>query len=269
MLNAKELIKKRRSVRTFDKRPVSEEDLKKLEEYMKNVKNPFGIHIEFKILSVSEDGVSSPVIVGEEKYIAAKVKKQPNFEIAYGYSFEMVCLYALSLGIGTVILAASLKRGKFEEAMDLQQDEIMPAASPIGYPASKLSVRESMMRKALGADKRQDFSSVYFSGDFSSGLSEKDAGEFKDALKAAGLAPSAANKQPWRAAVSGDTVHFYEYRTIGDNPLGDIQKVDVGIALAHFDAVMEEEGKKGEFFFEDPKIKTPKNCVYIVSYKLK
>ena len=36
---------------------------------------------------------------------------------AYGYCFEEACLYAESMGIGTVMLAASLSRQTFEKAM--------------------------------------------------------------------------------------------------------------------------------------------------------
>ena len=68
--------------------------------------------------SAKEHNLSSPVIVGENAYLAAKVKREGRHEIAYGYSFEKVCLYALSLGIGTVMLAASLSRSTFEQAME-------------------------------------------------------------------------------------------------------------------------------------------------------
>ena len=52
-----------------------------------------------------------------------------------------------------------------------------------------------------------------------------------------------------------------------DSPLGDIQKVDVGIALAHFDMTLEEEGVKGTYRFSNPGIPTPENTHYIVTYR--
>ena len=52
-----------------------------------------------------------------------------------------------------------------------------------------------------------------------------------------------------------------------DSALGDIQKVDVGIALCHFDLVMEEGGASGRFIFEDPQIKAPENVYYVTSYE--
>ena len=54
-----------------------------------------------------------------------------------------------------------------------------------------------------------------------------------------------------------------------DSPLGDIQKVDVGIALAHFDMTMEENGYIGSFVFDDLGIQAPAETYYIVTYERK
>ena len=52
-----------------------------------------------------------------------------------------------------------------------------------------------------------------------------------------------------------------------DSPLGDIQKVDVGIALAHFDLTMKENGYKGIFVDKNPGIRLPDDVQYIFSYE--
>lgn len=265
--SAKEMIKQRKSVRTFDEKTLSDEDRKNLENYIHSLTNPFDIPIDFRLLDAKEHQLTSPVIVGEHTYLAAKVKKEGTFEIAFGYSFEKACLYAQSLGIGTVMLAASLSRSTFEKAMNVQSDEILPTASPVGYPAEKRSIREKLMRKGLKADERVPFGELFFEGSFDKALTKEAAGEYAEALEMARLSPSAANKQPWRAVVDGNRVHFYEQKSMKDSALGDIQKVDVGIALCHFDLVMEESGAHGRFSFEDPQIKVPENVYYIVSYE--
>lgn len=265
--SAKEMIKQRRSVRTFDGKTLSNENRKNLEEYVRSLTNPFDVPVEFRLLDAKEYQLSSPVIVGEHTYLAAKVKKEANHEIAYGYSFEKACLYAESLGIGTVMLAASLSRSAFEKAMNVQGDEVLPTASPVGYPAEKMSIRENLMRKGLRADDRIAFGELYFEGSFDKALTKEGAGDFAEALEMARLAPSAGNKQPWRAVVEGGKVHFYEQKSMKDNALGDIQKVDVGIALCHFDLVMEESGASGRFLFENPNIIAPENVCYISTYE--
>ncbi len=263
----KELIRSRKSIRSFENRPLTESDHAALEKYLQNSLNPFGVPVAFRLLEVSEHHLSSPVIIGASQYMAAKVSRQQHFEIAYGYSFESACLYAGSLGIGTVMLAASLSRAAFEKAMDVQANEVMPVASPVGYPAAKRSLRESVMRKALKADDRIPFEQLWFDGNFGAGLKKERAGVFAEPLEMARWAPSAVNKQPWRAVVIGDVVHFCEEKTMKDNALGDIQKVDVGIALAHFDLTLQEEGHEGRFFDADPGLPHAENLHYIISFE--
>lgn len=264
---AKEMITQRRSVRTFDGRPLSDEDRKDIENYISTLSNPFGIPVTFRYLNADENHITSPVIVGEKAYVAAKVKRVPGCELAYGYSFEKFCLYALSKGIGTVMLALSIDRAACEKAMGVQPDEIMPTGSPVGYPAEKRSDREAIMRKGLKADERKPFESIFFDQSFEKGLRRENAGVFADALEGARWAASAGNRQPWRAVVNGDAVHFYKAVPETEYPHWDAQKLDIGIALAHFDLVLQEEGINGSFVFADPGIDVPENIQYVVSYK--
>lgn len=266
MFSAKEMIKQRKSIRTFDGKSLSDADRKSLEDYINKLTNPFDIPVEFQLLDARENGLTSPVIVGENSYLAAKVKKEGAYEIAFGYSFEKACLYAQSLGLGTVMLAASLSRSTFEEAMKVQNDEVLPAASPIGYSARKKSMRETLMRKGLKADERLPYETLFFDLQYGQPLPQHSC-IFSDALEMVRWAPSAANKQPWRVVVDGECVHFYEEKSMNDSPLGDIQKVDVGIALSHFDLTMKENAYNGKFYECDPQIKTPENVQYITSYR--
>ena len=267
----KDIIRKRKSVRTYNGEPLRSEDRQKLEEYLTALDNPFGIPVEFRFLNAKEHGLSSPVIVGTDLYVAAKVGRVPQAEIAYGYSFEKFCLCAETIGVGTVMLAATISRKAFENAMEVKNTEVMPVASPLGYPADKMSAREILMRKGIKADERLPFAALFFEGSFAQSLTLERAGQFRDALEMVRLAPSAGNKQPWRAVVCGDTVHFYEKKAkaMSNNPLGDIQKVDVGIALAHFDLTLKETGIDGCFVTKKPGIKIDETMEYIVTYEVK
>ena len=264
-MNGMELIRHRRSVRTFDGNPLHPEDAEKLLRFAESIETPYDIPVTWKLLSAKADGLSSPVIVGTDTYIAGKLHRQPHAEEAFGYAFEKLVLYAEALGIGTTWIAGTMDRPAFEKAMELKADEVMPCVSPLGYPAKKMSLRETMMRKGVKADFRFDFSELFFDGSFEKPLSENTP--YKDALEMVRWAPSAGNGQPWRAVVDGDSVHFYEAKTMKDSPLGDIQKVDVGIALAHFDMALEEEGAKGSHSFSDPVIAAPENMHYIVTFR--
>lgn len=45
--------------------------------------------------------------------------------------------------------SVKVSRKTFEKAMEVKDTEVMPAASPVGYPADKRSVRETLMRKGI------------------------------------------------------------------------------------------------------------------------
>lgn len=269
MDNIIDLIRARRSVRTFSGTPLSDDDRQKLEQCANDSCNPFGVPVEFRFLGANENNLSSPVIVGCDFYAAAKVSRAPQFEIAYGYSFEKFCLGALSLGLGTVILAGTLSRKTFEKAMELKENELMPAATPVGYFSDKKSIREKLMRKAIKADGRLPFEKLFFKNSFDKSLTPVEAGRLKDALEMVRLAPSAVNKQPWRAVVCDDVVHFFESKSKGyDKESLDLQKIDIGIALCHFDLTAKECGICGAYFEKKPDFKTEDGIEYIISFKI-
>jgi hypothetical protein len=97
-----ETIKGRKSVRTFDGNMLTDQHRKDIEEYIKEITNPFNIPVEFVLLDAKEHGLSSPVLSGEQMYVAGKVEKKPYADVAFGYSFEKLVLHAWTLGIGTV-----------------------------------------------------------------------------------------------------------------------------------------------------------------------
>ena len=170
----------------------------------------------------------------------------PHMEEAFGYSFETFVLYAQSIGIGTVWIGGTMDRSAFERAMVLEQNEMMPCVSPLGYPAGKMSIRENMMRKAIRADSRNPFEAIFFDSTFDTPLTKEKVGRLAEVLEMVRWAPSAVNKQPWRVLVDKNGVHFYLKRTKGfvSEAAGDMQKIDLGIALCHFAIASKENAIK-------------------------
>ena len=125
------------------------------------------------------------------------------------------------------------------------------------------------MRKGVKADARLPFETLFYSGSFDTPLTPERAGTLFDALEAVRLAPSAVNKQPWRVVVCGDTVHFYEKRSKGYSDGGwDIQKIDLGIALAHFELAAKESGLSPVLTIADPGIAAAPDTEYIASFRV-
>ncbi|MCR5100190.1 MAG: nitroreductase [Butyrivibrio sp.] len=270
MDNFLDMVKSRRSVRTFDGNGVKAEDVDTLKAFAENITNPYGIDIIYDFLEAKKNNLSSPVISGEKFYITAKVKAGKYSEEAYGYSFEALLIKAHEIGLGTVWIGGTMPREKFEEAAKVSEGEIMPCVSPIGTVADKMSIKEGLMRKGVKADKRFKFEELFFDGSFENAVDENKAREMglADAFEAVRLAPSAVNKQPWRIVVQGNCAHFYEKKDKGfDNGVYDLQKVDIGIAMYHFEQQLISEGRKGQFEVSDPGIKMPADVEYITTYK--
>ena len=269
-MNAMELIRQRRSVRTFDGKALKAEDREKLLSFAAQIGNPYGLPITWRILSAKESRLSSPVISGTDTFIAGKLCRASHAEEAFGFAFERFVLYAQSLGIGTTWIAGTMNRPAFEKAMDLEDGEVMPCVSPLGYPAAKLSLRESLMRKGIKADSRLAFNALFFDGGFDRPLTQEAAGELTTPLEMVRWAPSAVNKQPWRVVLNGKTAHFYENKSKGyvDGTGWDIQKIDLGIALYHFTCGLEAQGIDWRLAVTDPGLSAPEGTVYIATIEM-
>lgn len=266
--NVFDAIRERRSVRTFDGTALRQEDAQKIMDFAAAVQNPYEMEIIWKLLDAKKSKLGCPVIVGTDTFIAGKMKRIPHAEEAFGYAFEMIVLFAQSLGIGTTWIAGTMDRAAFEKEMELSILEVMPCVSPLGYPAKKMSFRESMMRKGVKADSRFGFDKLFFDGSFEKNLSPEKAEKLKEVLEAVRLAPSAVNKQPWRLVLCGDKVHFYEKRSKGyiSSDGWDLQKVDMGIALSHFELAAAETGLYAAFSIEDPGIAADDDTAYIATF---
>lgn len=268
MNNVAELIRNRRSVRTYDGREITQEHKQNLVSFMANIENPYNLPIDFKLMDAKEKGLVCPVVSGTDLYVGGKMKRVTFAEEAFGYSFEMLVLYALSLDIGTVWLGGTMNRPAYEAAMNLGENEIMPCASALGYISKKMTVRETMMRKAIKANERLPFEELFFDGSFATPLTEAKAGRLFHPLEMVRLAPSAVNKQPWRIVVTENTAHFYLKRSKGFS-VGtslDMQKIDMGIALCHFALAAKESDLNIAFSVNDPKIENSSDMEYIASY---
>ena len=268
-MNYIEAIFKRRSVRTFDKNKKLDESLiSEINDFINNQTNPFKLKIEWKILKKDEYDLSSPVIVGEDSYILGKLKKAPFAEEAFGYEFEEIILFLTSKGLGTTWIAGTMPREKFEAAINLKEDELMPCVSPIGYPSNKLSLREKLMRKGIKADTREDFNNLFFSKSFDNKLNEEELNKYKDILELVRIAPSAVNKQPWRIIIDNNLIHFYKKPLIKNNRAFDVEKVDLGIAMNHFVQGLKNKGLEYEFNISNPNIES-NDCEYIATIIIK
>ncbi len=268
-----EVVRKRYSVRSYEEIAIPKDTLKNIEEYMSKLDNPFQVPVKFKLLHTK--GASNEkklgtygMIKGATDYIGSAIPNVENNLEALGYAFEKLVLYLASIGIGTCWLGGTFNKGEFAKALNIEDGELFPAITPIGYAKDNKRILESFARMAIKADKRKDFEELFFDKDFTKPLLKNLAGVYAEPLEFVRLGPSASNKQPWRIVKDGDNFHFYELRNPAySDKLGyDIQRVDIGIALCHFQLGALEKNLSGEIKKVDPGINKPALADYICSW---
>ena len=89
------------------------------------------------------------------------------------------------------------------------------------------------------------------------------------------LGPSPSNKQPWHIVRSGSDWHFYLRRTPGYRDgrinkvlnISDLQRLDIGISMCHFELSAHELGLAGRWLVKPVDIEIPSAGIeYVVTW---
>ena len=172
----------------------------------------------------------------------------------FGYLFELLLLKATDLGLGSCWLGGTFTRSRFAGSIGLRQGEILPAVSPIGVPTERRSAMDRVIRWGAGSKRRKPWQELFRDGSTGEPLSLRRADRFATALEMVRLAPSASNRQPWRCLLEGERIHFYLRRFTGYRAIlpTDLQRVDMGIAMSHFDLATAVSGIDGRWEIVEP-----------------
>jgi nitroreductase len=245
-----ETIRTRKSVRTYDGRSVPD-DLKRDILASIPAKGPFGTSVRLVwVTETDPDRIRElgtyGMIQGASDFLAGLVRRDAGDRgfLDFGYCFETAILSATSLGLGTCWLGGTFNRGGFARKAGADSDEMVCAASPVGWPAIHRSFIESASRFVVAADRRRPFSDLFFEED---GITPLQADPVTaNILECVRLAPSATNKQPWRIVRSGGEFRFYcAQDSVYKRVFSFIQTVDLGIAMRHFEAAAGMSSWKG------------------------
>ena len=177
----------------------------------------------------------------------------------YGYLMEAIILYATSMDFGTCWLGGTFTKSSFARTINLNGDETMPAVTSVGEYANPERKRQGIASRTAGSDRRLPWESLFFNGALDVLLNREDAAEYARPLEMVRLGPSASNKQPWRIVKHGRFWRFYLRRTPGYRKdlikrildLCDLQRLDMGIAMCHFELTARELGLEGDWVIEE------------------
>ncbi|MHA1965328.1 MAG: nitroreductase family protein [Candidatus Thorarchaeota archaeon] len=163
----------------------------------------------------------------------------PNVQAITGYLGEGIILEATALGLNTCWVGGFYRRESVMKHIDLEEGERILGITPIGYS------REEADRVGVSSKqyRRKDLEKLVLRGDIDTNT------WVRTALEAVRVAPSAANRQPWRFEIGDDSI------TVSSDSkregLGVSRKLDCGIAMLHLELGARSHGVRGNWEFID------------------
>jgi len=281
--NVQELIKSRTSCRSYIETPIQTDKQEILNAFLNyNLKGPFNSDIRFILVSASENDSKELKNLGTYGFIkgaagfiigAVDINSEKNME-DYGYILEKIILLATDLDLGTCWLGGTFNKSTFAQKISMEENEIVPAVAAIGNKMPKRTALDSVVRWVAGSHNRQPWDKLFFMNDFETPILQTGT-DYEMPLEMVRLAPSASNRQPWRIIKEQEShiFHFYLQRTKNYSrnlkllKLADLQRIDMGIAMCHFELSMQSINFSGQWKDMDPKHPVlPESTEYIISW---
>lgn len=276
------IISKRFSCRSYAKKPISPDKLGRMQSFLSKLPvTPFGSKPRFKMVATVGSDTESLRGLGTYGFI-----KNPSafiigatspalFDLEdFGYLMEAVVLHATRLELFTCWLGGTFTKSGFAKKMDLSPTEIIPAVLSGGE--CDIQERQGWASRKAGANRRLPWEKLFFDQKFDIPLVRSKAAEYAAALEMVRIGPSASNKQPWRIVRADGVWRFYLSRTPGyfEDPikrvlrLCDLQRLDIGIAMCHFELTAYESGLSGRWVVEKEIEKNPDELTeYVASWE--
>ena len=241
--------------------------------------NPFVGETRFKLIEMSElDPRKSRrlgtygFIQGAQNFVVGATKSSKYDLENFGYIMEKIILHATDLELATCWVGGTLKRSRFAAQISVRDDEVVPAITPVGYAARSRSNVDRLARWVARSKNRLPWEKIFFEGEYNHSLSRERADQYERPLEMIRIAPSASNRQPWRIIKEKDA-HTYHFCLIRKRSWysrfiswPDFPRIDIGIAICHFDLTVKELGIRGNWQLDFPKITIPPHLEYFISW---
>jgi len=264
-----DIIRSRYSCRNYDPDPIQPELRNSLSDFLSNLqRGPFGGQPRFKLVAATESDRKSlrslgtyGFIKGASGFIVGAMEQGGSNLEDFGYQMERAILYATDLGLGTCWLGGTFTKSGFGRKLSTSENELIPAVTSIGHINDEPRRIEKFIRRGANAERRLPWGSLFFDQSIHAPLALEDAGDYAGPLEMVRLGPSASNKQPWRVIKDGKSWHFYLQRTPGYREgllvrlvtVADLQRIDMGIAMCHFELTAREAGLDGRWLQAESK----------------
>ena len=268
---ATQIMARRYSCRLYAGAPMRSDQVARLAEFAASVeRGPLGTPVRLDLAAAGPGdrdalrGLGAYGLIRHHAgFLMGAVGPGPANMEDFGYAMEAFVLLATGLGLGTCWLGGNFTRRNFGRRMGLADGEMVPAVAAVGVPPD--GKPRDVLHWMARSDTRRPWPELFFRSRFGEPLAEADAGPYAVPLEMVRLAPSSNNRQPWRVVANGERHHFFLERTalFGPGtlasrllPLADLQRVDMGIAMCHFEMAAREMGLDGRWVVDDPGIPT-------------
>lgn len=229
-------IDRRISRRRYHDTPLTRQELDELKEDIAELDS----YLSFSRIVLSQEGFSRAVktllgsyglVTGSSSFATIVADTQAdNFRanVEAGMLGEALILAATAQGWNTCWVGGMLKKSDIRESLNLGKKEEVLAITPLGRALNEPTLTEKLFKKVISSRNRKPLEE----------LVEKYQSEcypdwVNTALESARLAPSSANRQPWRFEVYPDAGKLI-LRSSKDNKKHGISPyLDCGIALLH------------------------------------
>ncbi len=272
-----DLIKTRSSWRSYTSKSLEQTVHNKILEYLsKQHTGPLKSKVRFHLITKDAATIidnsrlhTYGFIKNARNFIVGAVEISDSHWIDYGYLLEKIILRMTDLGLGTCWLGGTFSRSEFADSIKVRKNEVIPAVTPLGFVTRNRSLRDRIIRWGAKSRNRLSRNKLFFSENFGVHLPYNSISKYETALEMIRLGPSASNRQPWRVVKIGNDYHFFLQRTTKYALIAkevDLQLVDMGISMCHFELTAKELGLTGCWVRNDPKIPVPDLAEYIITW---
>lgn len=244
MLTEYDALKKRTSIRSFEKKVIGSEVTEDLRTFIADLNSRSGLNFQLvhtgdakspavKLSGAMFSGTVSTcaLLVGPDNDIGAEM---------VGYFGQALVLHAVSLGLGTCWVAGTFDRGSVSPS--LLDGEKLWCVIPLGYATEKVPLKQRTIRAAIkGKDRKPE---AFIESDHPVSTLPGWVVSGADAVRSG---PSAVNQQPVNIVYKGGLVTARIWK---DNA-NALKFNDLGIAKYQFQVAAEAAGVRGFWNFGD------------------
>ena len=238
---------KRQSRRSFLSHLPEEEKVARLEDVCREFR-PFS-EVRVELVKDKPEKVFKGIIgrygrvTGAPYYMAfVGDMSSPRVQECAGYVGEAVILEATALGLDTCWVGGMFRPKAAAAHIPLEDGEKILSVTPVGYAEESYNAAEKLFKRFAKSVKRKSLNQLIVNGHIHSPWVGK-------ALEAARLAPSAANRQPWRFSIGDDSITI-SIETARDSSFIS-RRLDCGIAMLHIELAALATGVSGRWEFLD------------------